>query len=57
MRVKIISTGSKGNSYLLQTEDGRSLLIDAGIKYEEILKNIDYKITTIDGVLISHQHL
>lgn len=56
MEIKIISTGSKGNCYVMKHNDD-TIIIDAGLSYNEILKNIDYKIASINGVLISHQHL
>lgn len=57
MFMKIISTGSKaGNSYALIADNGEILLIDAGCKYQSILKSINYRISDVVGILLSHEH-
>ena len=57
MELKIIGTGSTGNTYSLIDKTGRIMLLDAGLSYNSILRGIDFKTTKIDGVLISHHHL
>ena len=57
MKLKIIVTGSLGNSALLTDNNGRILMLDAGATQEQILRSVDYKISLLDGVLVSHQHL
>jgi len=52
MKLKIIGTGSKGNSYILEFKDF-SILLDAGISYKEVIKNIKNKLI---AVLVSHEH-
>ena len=55
MEIKILATGSSGNCYHIS--DGVSeLLIECGIKYTEILRKLDYKMSNISAVLISHSH-
>lgn len=57
MFMKIISTGSQsGNSYALIANNGEILLLDAGCKYQSILKTINYRISDVVGVLLSHEH-
>lgn len=55
MKLKVLASGSKGNSYILETPTG-SLLIEAGIPWKEILKGLDYDISKLVGCLISHEH-
>ena len=58
MRIKIIASGSKGNSTLIESNNTK-LLIDVGINYsriKETLDSINVNPHTIDGVLISHTH-
>jgi phosphoribosyl 1,2-cyclic phosphodiesterase len=54
MELQILSTGSGGNSYHLKPKSGNGILIDCGIAYKEIQRNID--LTSIDGVLLGHSH-
>lgn len=58
MKVKVLASGSKGNSTYLES-NGTKLLIDVGINYITVKKdleeiNVDSK--EIDGVLITHTH-
>nr|DAG92840.1 MAG TPA: metallohydrolase-like protein [Herelleviridae sp.] len=55
--MRVISTGStKGNCYALQSSTGEIVLLDCGCNYKKILRGIDYWISNIDAVLLSHEH-
>jgi phosphoribosyl 1,2-cyclic phosphodiesterase len=55
MEIKILASGSKGNCY--KVSDGKtSLLIECGISIKEIKKRLDFKLSEIDGCLITHCH-
>jgi Cft2 family RNA processing exonuclease len=56
MVFKVISTGSIGNSYLLETEN-EALLVECGVPIAKVKKAINYNISKIKGALITHQHL
>ena len=52
-------SGSSGNSLLVETENTK-LLIDAGVsckKIETALNNINIDLHTIDGILVTHEHI
>ena len=55
MVFKCISTGSKGNCYLLENCDGEILIIELGIKQEDIFRNIK-ETSKIVGALYTHNH-
>ena len=55
MDFKCISTGSKGNCYLLENSKGETLIIELGIKQEEIFKNIK-EISKVVGAIYTHNH-
>lgn len=55
MQIKAIASGSKGNAYAISHNKSR-LLIDAGISINKIRKALNYQLSGIDGVLISHSH-
>lgn len=51
-------SGSSGNSLFLESENTK-LLVDAGVsskKIEEALANLEIDPTSIDGILITHEH-
>ena len=57
MFMRVISTGSKaGNSYALIADNGEILLLDAGTTYRTALKAIDYRISDVKALLLSHEH-
>jgi len=53
--IRILATGSAGNAYILQNGAG-ALLIEAGISFRKIVRAIDYDLSRLDRVLISHEH-
>lgn len=58
MKIKIIASGSKGNSTYIESNNTR-LLIDAGIPFTRIkdtLESIGVDPNSLDGVLITHTH-
>ncbi len=55
MNLKVIGSGSKGNSYLLETPTG-TLILDAGIKFKDIQKALDFNLSKVRGCLITHEH-
>ncbi len=58
MKVKILASGSKGNSTLVMSGD-TMILIDVGITVPQIKRILDKEqinINDIDGILISHSH-
>lgn len=56
MRLKVISTGSKGNCYMLEA-DGQTLILDAGVSWSKILPNLPRRIDSVAGCLVTHEHL
>jgi len=56
MDIKAFSSGSSGNLYKIN--DGRtSILLECGIPFKEIQKKLDFKLSSIGGVLITHEHM
>ena len=55
MEIKIIASGSTGNCYLVN--DGRTkILLDAGVKFKEIQRALDFHTNDIDACLLTHEH-
>lgn len=56
MKLKVVNTGSQnGNCYILESET-ESLILDAGCKYKDVLKALDWNISKVCGVLLTHVH-
>jgi phosphoribosyl 1,2-cyclic phosphodiesterase len=57
MKLKCIATGSTGNCYLLQVDNGETLILDCGIPIKEIKKGLNWNVKDVVGVLCTHKHL
>ena len=53
--LKIISSGSKGNGYIIETKSEK-LLLELGVSWNKILGCLDYDISNVVGALVSHRH-
>lgn len=56
MTFQVIATGSTGNCYTLTSSRGEILLIEAGIRWQNIQKAIGYRLGDVQGVIVSHRH-
>lgn len=54
-RLKCLSSGSDGNSYIIEC-GGEKLLIELGITWRRILKGLDFDLSGVVGALCSHRH-
>lgn len=55
MKLKVLGSSSRGNCYIIENE--RSILIlEAGIPYKWVKPEIDFNVSKIVGVLVSHSH-
>lgn len=55
MKIKTISTGSKGNGYALVSGED-VLLLECGVPAKEMLKAINYRTSMVNGCILSHIH-
>ena len=56
LTIKVLSTGSQGNCYLL-TLDNETLILDCGLPMKDIKKGLNYNIMGVSGVAVTHSHL
>lgn len=54
MTFKVLGSGSSGNGYLLTSSEGETLVIEAGVRLSEVLKEVSYR--NIAGLIVSHTH-
>ena len=56
MKLKVVNTGSQnGNCYILEN-DTEALILDTGCRYLDVLKSLDFNISKVCGVLLTHMH-
>ena len=55
MILKVINSNSKGNCYILEGENS-ALLIECGVKFEQIKQAINFNVSKIDACLVTHEH-
>lgn len=55
MKLTCLGSGSAGNCFLLHNEI-ECLVIEAGIPFKEVKKVLDFNISRITGVVVSHEH-
>lgn len=56
MEIKVIASGSSGNAY--RVSDGvTSLLLDAGVPLAKLRKALGFRVSALDGCLVSHCHM
>lgn len=55
MKLINLSSGSKGNCYILDAEKG-ALVIEAGIPFLEVKKAIGFNVSKVSALLVSHTH-
>lgn len=56
MTLKCISSSSKGNCYLLTSQQGATLVLECGVPMAEIKKALNYDISGIVGCVVTHEH-
>jgi phosphoribosyl 1,2-cyclic phosphodiesterase len=55
MQLKVISTGSVGNCYVLENEH-EALLIEVGVQLKKIKQALNFNLSKVKGALCSHSH-
>jgi len=56
MKLKVIGSSSKGNSYLLGNNQ-EALILECGVKFDLIKQALDFDLNKVAGCLITHEHL
>jgi len=56
MKLKVLSSSSAGNCYILFNER-EALIIECGVKMAQIKQALDFDLTKVVGVLVSHEHM
>lgn len=54
--IKVIGSGSSGNCYLANI-NGTQLLLECGLPFKTIQKALNFKLSSIEGCLVTHEHI
>ena len=53
--LKIIGSSSSGNAYILDC-GSEQLILELGVSWKEILKALNFDLSKVVGVCVSHSH-
>lgn len=56
MKFQQFYSGSNGNLYIVTAKNGKRLMIECGVSWQNIEKALDYNLNNIIGCLLSHEH-
>lgn len=57
MKLKVLGSSSSGNCYLIEINKTEKLILDAGINFKDVQKELQFNLQGIQGVLITHEHM
>lgn len=57
MKLKVLGSSSSGNCYLIEINKNEKLILDAGINFKDVQKELQFNLQGIQGVLITHEHM
>lgn len=55
MNITVIGSSSSGNGYIINTDKG-SLLIECGMKLNKAEAALNYDLSSVEGLLVTHEH-
>ena len=55
MTLKVLGSSSRGNCYILEN-DSEALILEAGVKFADVQRALNFNIGKIVGCLLSHEH-
>lgn len=56
MRLHIINSNSDGNCYLFTDNEGNTLIVECGVRFEKIKQALNFDLSRVVGSLITHEH-
>lgn len=55
MKIKVLGSSSKGNCYIIETVSS-TLVLEAGVRFEEVKKSLNFDLKKVCGCLVTHEH-
>lgn len=57
MRLRVLGSSSSGNCYLIEVNNNEKLILDAGVNFKIVQKELKFNFEGIEGVLVTHEHM
>ena len=57
MKLKILGSSSSGNCYLIEATPNEKLILDAGVNFKDVQRELNFNFKGIQGVLVTHEHM
>ena len=54
--IKVISSGSSGNSLVIYDSRGKYIIVDVGLPYNQIISSLNYDLTNCVSIFCTHDH-
>lgn len=56
MLLRVISSSSEGNCYLLTSSEGSTLILECGVPLKDILLGLNFSLAGVCGCIVTHRH-
>lgn len=56
MRLKVLNSNSDGNCYFFIADNGDTLIVECGVSFKRIKEALNYDLSKIVGVIVTHCH-
>jgi phosphoribosyl 1,2-cyclic phosphodiesterase len=56
MKLHIINSNSAGNAYILESSSGQCILLECGVRFEQIKQALGFNISKVVACLVTHAH-
>lgn len=56
MKIQCLGSSSSGNGYILKSNNGEVLILEAGLKFREYKEALNFDIKSVRACVVSHAH-
>lgn len=56
MKLSVLNSDSSGNGYILESDSEECLILEAGVKFKEYKKRLNFKLNAVRACVVSHAH-
>ncbi|MFD1770892.1 MBL fold metallo-hydrolase [Sphingobacterium suaedae] len=56
MRLHIINSNSEGNCYLFTDNEGNTLVVECGVRFDKIKQALNFDFSKVVGCIVTHEH-
>lgn len=56
MKLHILGSESKGNCYILTSNSGQTLIMEAGVRMDDVKKALNFDLSGVVGCIVTHGH-